>query len=206
MSLNTGQEKYSYAIGMNVGGSLREQELDLALPAFLQGFQDVYSGGATEMSEEDMHEALGILQQTMRSRQAEKAQAASAKNIEAGKAFLEANKAAEGVQVTASGLQYKVLQAGTGATPKLSDTVTTHYAGTLLSGKEFDSSYRRGEPASFPVQGVIAGWTEALQLMTVGSKWRLYIPSELAYGERGAGQDIEPHSTLVFDIELLAIK
>jgi len=142
----------------------------------------------------------------MRSRQAEKAQAASAKNIEAGKAFLEANKAAEGVQVTASGLQYKVLQAGTGATPKLSDTVTTHYAGTLLSGKEFDSSYRRGEPASFPVQGVIAGWTEALQLMTVGSKWRLYIPSELAYGERGAGQDIEPHSTLVFDIELLAIK
>ena len=148
----------------------------------------------------------GPSQQTLQAKHAEKATAASAENIAAGKAFLEANKAAEGIQVTASGLQYKVIQTGDGATPTLGDTVTTHYRGTLINGKEFDSSYRRGEPATFPVNGVIPGWTEALQLMTVGSKWQLFIPSDLAYGPRGAGQDIEPHSTLVFDIELLAIK
>ncbi|MBP1626323.1 MAG: FKBP-type peptidyl-prolyl cis-trans isomerase [Holophagaceae bacterium] len=206
MSLKTDQEKYSYAIGMDVCENLTQQDLNLDLAAFLQGVQDAFKGGETLLDEEQKDLALRKLQQTLQARHAERAQAASAENIAAGKAFLEANKAAEGIQVTASGLQYKVIQTGDGATPTLQDTVTTHYRGTLINGKEFDSSYRRGEPATFPVNGVIPGWTEALQLMTVGSKWQLFIPSDLAYGPRGAGQDIEPHSTLVFDIELLAIK
>lgn len=206
MSLKTDQEKYSYAIGMDVCENLKHQDLDLALDSFLQGFQDAFKGGDLLLTDDQKQMVLQKLQGTLQAKHAEQSKAAFAKNVEAGKAFLEANKAAEGIQVTASGLQYKVIQAGDGATPTLSDTVTTHYRGTLLDGKVFDSSYDRGEPATFPVEGVIPGWTEALQLMTVGSKWQLFIPSDLAYGARGAGQFIEPHSTLVFDIELLGIK
>jgi FKBP-type peptidyl-prolyl cis-trans isomerase FklB len=128
------------------------------------------------------------------------------KNKAEGEKFLADNKKKEGIKTTASGLQYKVIKDGTGKTPKATDTVSTHYRGTLISGKEFDSSYKRGEPAEFPVNGVIKGWTEALQLMKEGAKWQLFIPSELAYGERGAGQDIGPNSTLIFDIELLSVK
>jgi len=205
MLLKTDQEKYSYAIGMDVCENLKHQDLELSLAPFLQGFQDAF-GGEPELSEDQKQTALRKLQELLQAKHTTRARAAGGKNVEAGAAFLEANKAAEGVQVTASGLQYKVLQTGTGATPKLSDTVTTHYRGTLIDGKEFDSSYSRGEAATFPVNGVIPGWTEALQLMTVGSKWQLFIPSNLAYAERGAGPDIGPHSTLIFDIELLAIK
>jgi len=125
--------------------------------------------------------------------------------IEEGRKFLAENGKKPGVITTASGLQYEVLTAGTGETPKLTDKVTTHYKGTLINGKQFDSSYDRGEPATFPVSGVIKGWTEALQLMKVGDKWKLYIPYDLAYGERGAGRDIPPYSTLIFEIELLKV-
>jgi FKBP-type peptidyl-prolyl cis-trans isomerase FklB len=128
------------------------------------------------------------------------------KNKAEGEKFLADNKKKEGIKTTASGLQYKVITAGTGKTPKATDTVKTHYRGTLINGTEFDSSYKRGEPAEFPVNGVIKGWTEALQLMKEGAKWQLFIPSELAYGERGAGRDIGPNSTLIFDIELISVK
>jgi FKBP-type peptidyl-prolyl cis-trans isomerase FklB len=128
------------------------------------------------------------------------------KNKAEGEAFLAENKKKEGVKTLPSGLQYKVIKAGTGKKPKVTDTVTTHYRGTLMNGTEFDSSYRRGQPVSFQVNGVIPGWTEALQLMEEGAKWQLFIPSNLAYGERGAGRDIGPNATLVFEIELLSIE
>jgi len=206
MSLTTKQDQYSYAIGMDVCENLKHQDLDLALAPFLQGFQDVFNGSATLLDEEAKNAALMTLQEALQAKHVERSKAAAGQNLEEGKAFLEQNRAAEGIQVTESGLQYRIIKEGEGPKPRMSDTVVTHYRGTLLDGHEFDSSYRRGEPATFPVGGVIPGWTEALQLMTVGSKWQLFIPSELAYGARGAGQDIAPHSTLVFDIELLEIK
>ncbi len=192
-------DKVSYAIGMNIAANLRQSGVDsLDVESLSAGLTAVLSGGKPELSS---HEAGSILNKFF----AELEEARQTRNIEEGKAFLAQNGKRSGVITLPSGLQYEVLREGSGSIPTLSDTVRCHYHGTLISGKVFDSSVQRGAPASFPVSGVIKGWTEALQLMSVGSKWKLFIPSDLAYGARGAGEDIGPHTTLIFEVELLGI-
>jgi FKBP-type peptidyl-prolyl cis-trans isomerase len=171
-----------------------------------QGLEDAMAGGKTLLSEDEARATLTEFQADMRKKMQEKMQAAGETNKKEGAEFLAANKAKEGVVTLPSGLQYKILTAGTGPKPTASDSVVCNYRGTLIDGKEFDSSYKRGQPATFPVSGVIKGWTEALQLMPVGSKWQLVVPSDLAYGERGQGQDIAPNATLIFEVELLSIQ
>lgn len=204
--LTTQKDKISYAIGMNVGTNLHKQEVDVDPAVLLQGLKDGIAGSKPLLSEEEARAVLMQLQEETRKKQAEKAQQMGGANKTEGEAFLAANKTKEGVITLPSGLQYKVLQAGTGAKPTASDSVVCNYRGTLINGTEFDSSYKRGQPATFPVSGVIKGWTEALQLMPVGSKWQLFIPAQLAYGERGAGADIGPDTTLIFEVELLSIQ
>jgi len=204
-SLKTTQQKASYAIGKDIGGNFKRQGLDLDADALSRGLKDALSGAKSALSDEEIQAAITTFQTELQAKQQEKAAKASETNKKAGEDFLAANKKKEGVTATASGLQYKVLKPGTGPKPKATDTVTAHYRGTLIDGTEFDSSYKRGEPASFPLNGVIKGWQEALPLMGVGSKWQIVIPSALAYGERGAGEDIGPNSTLIFEVELLAI-
>lgn len=199
------KEKTSYAIGIDVGNNLKRNALDLDVDQFAAGFKASFTGGKALLTDEEVKQTLTSLMQGMREKAMAKQKEAGEKNVKEGKDFLDANKKKEGIVTLPSGLQYKVVKAGTGATPKASDTVKTHYRGTLIDGTEFDSSYKRGEPAEFPVGGVIKGWTEALQKMQVGAKWQLFIPSELAYGERGAGADIPPNATLIFDIELLEV-
>jgi FKBP-type peptidyl-prolyl cis-trans isomerase FklB len=205
--LKTEKEKASYALGMKIGGDLRKQgaaeSLDPAITA--RGLRDAMSGGKTALSEEEGRAALTKLQTEVRHKMEAKAHEEGEVNRKAGEAFLAANKTKDGVVTLPSGLQYKILTEGTGPKPTASDTVTCNYRGTLVNGKEFDSSYKRGEPVAFPVNGVIKGWTEALELMPVGSKWQLFIPPDLAYGERGAGSDIGPGETLIFEVELLSI-
>lgn len=203
--LSTPQGPTSYALGVNIGSSLRADGITIDGDAFLKGVQDALTGAKPALSPQEMGALLTQLQSDMRARKFEQQSKAAAANKSQGEAFLIANGAKPGVKTLASGLQYEVVTAGTGPVPKASDTVICHYRGTLIDGTEFDSSANHGGPASFPVEGVIAGWTEALQLMPVGSKWRLFIPSNLAYGERGAGEDIGPNAALVFDIELVAI-
>lgn len=200
----TEKEKASYAIGLQVGGSIARQSVDVDPDVLLQGIKDAIAGKPV-MSDEEVRATMTQLQNEMRARQEIKAKAASEANKKEGDAFMAANKSKEGVVTLPSGLQYKVLKAGTGPKPTASDSVVCNYRGTLINGKEFDSSYKRGEPATFPVGGVIKGWTEALQLMPVGSKWQLFIPPSLAYGDRGAGADIGPDATLIFEVELLSI-
>ena len=171
----------------------------------VKGMKDALAGSKPLLTETELRECMIAFQKDLQAKKAEKAQETGDKNKKAGEKFLAENKKKEGVKTTASGLQYKVLKAGAGKTPKATDTVTTHYKGTLIDGKVFDSSYDRNEPTSFPVGKVIKGWTEALQLMPVGSKWQLFIPSNLAYGEDGAGDDIGPHETLIFEIELISV-
>jgi FKBP-type peptidyl-prolyl cis-trans isomerase len=168
--------------------------------------RDSFSNGKTLLTEDEARAVLTQLQSDVRKKQQEIAQQLGDTNKKQGVAFLEANKTKDGVVTLPSGLQYKVLQEGTGPKPAPTDTVVCNYRGTLLDSTEFDSSYKRGQPATFPVTGVIKGWTEALQLMPVGSKWQLFIPSELAYGERGAGGQIGPNATLIFEVELLSIQ
>jgi FKBP-type peptidyl-prolyl cis-trans isomerase len=200
--------RVSYSIGLNVGNDLKQRLIDVDVdPAVLaRGLQDALSDAQALMTEDEIQQCMTQFQQDMAAKQREKASMEADKNMREGEAFLSENKNKEGVVTLASGLQYKVITAGTGPTPKVTDTVTTHYRGTLLDGSEFDSSYKRGQPASFPVNGVIPGWTEALQLMHVGSKWQLFIPANLGYGARGAGGKIGPNATLMFEIELLEIK
>jgi FKBP-type peptidyl-prolyl cis-trans isomerase FklB len=204
--LKTDKDKLSYALGMDLGTQLKSRSVDIDPEVFARAFRTALEGGTLLLTEEEKEAVIATLQQTMRTRQAEAARAAGEKNKQEGNAFLAANKAAPGVVVLPSGLQYKVLKEGTGRKPTLDDTVECHYRGTLVDGKEFDSSYKRNEPATFPVKGVIPGWTEVLQLMPVGSKWQVVIPPALAYGERGAGADIGPNATLVFEVELVGIK
>jgi FKBP-type peptidyl-prolyl cis-trans isomerase FklB len=208
--LTTRKQKFSYALGMNIatglGANLKSQGVEVDWNLLAQGLKDGATGGKTRLTEEESKAVLTEVQNEVRKEQQEKMKAASDKNKADGQAFLEANKSKEGVKATASGLQYKVITEGTGPKPTTSDTVVCNYRGTLIGGKEFDSSYKRGEPATFTVGGVIKGWTEALQLMPVGSKWQLFIPSDLAYGERGAGAEIGPNSTLIFEVELISIK
>ena len=205
-TLKTQKDKASYAMGMNVGTGLRKQSIDIDPAIMARGLRDAFSNGKTLLTEEEARTVLTQLQSDMRKKQQELAQEAGEANKKQGLAFLEANKTKEGVVALPSGLQYKVLQEGTGPKPTATDSVICNYRGTLLDNTEFDSSYKRGQPATFPVTGVIKGWTEALQLMPVGSKWQLFVPAELAYGEHGAGGQIGPNSTLIFEVELLSIQ
>lgn len=199
------EEKLSYSLGVTLGQSLVQDVDELDLDAFTQAIEDVYAGGELAMSEEQMAESLIRFQESaMASREAQASQISQA-NRETGDAFLAENAEEDGVEVTASGLQYKVLESGDGASPSASDSVEVHYEGTLLDGTVFDSSYQRGEPVSFRVNQVIEGWQEALQLMGVGDSWMIYLPPELAYGEAGTGGPIGPNETLIFQVELLGI-
>jgi FKBP-type peptidyl-prolyl cis-trans isomerase FklB len=200
------KDKISYSIGMDIGNNLKKQSVDIDPDILAQGLKDAFSGGKTLLTEQEFHDTMTAFQKEFRAKQIERTKELAEKNKKEGEAFLAENKKKEGVITLPSGLQYKVIKEGTGNIPKLEDTVTVNYRGTLIDGTEFDSSYHRGQPATFPVKGVIGGWTEALQLMKVGSKWQLFIPPALAYGERGAGRDIGPNATLIFDIELLSIK
>ena len=203
-ALKDQKDKVSYSIGMQLGGSFKSQGIEVNPDILAQAIKDTLAGSKGLLTEEEAREVLEKWQTDMRAKMTAKATEGGAKNRKEGTMFLAANAKKEGVKTLPSGLQYKVIKAGTGQIPKATDTVTTHYRGTLIDGTEFDSSIKRGQPASFPVGGVIAGWTEALKLMPVGSKWQLFIPSELAYGEQGR-PGIPPASTLLFDIELISI-
>jgi len=205
-AFQTPKEKQSYSIGADIGNKLKSQSIDVDPDALAQGLKDAISGNKLLMTEQEIKESLSSLQKEMMEKQAERTKQLSEKNKKEGDAFLAENKKKEGVKTLPSGLQYKVITEGTGKTPKAEDTVITNYRGTLIDGTEFDSSYKRGQPATFPVKGVIPGWTEALQLMKEGSKWELFIPASLAYGERGAGNLIGPYTTLIFEIELISVK
>jgi FKBP-type peptidyl-prolyl cis-trans isomerase len=205
-ALKTPKEKFSYALGMNLGANLHKQSVDVDPNIVAQGLRAALAGGKTLLTQEEAQAALTEVQNDLRKKQQEKMQVTGEANKKEGEAFLATNKAKEGVVALPSGLEYKILKAGTGPKPTASDSVVCNYRGTLLNGTEFDSSYKRGQPATFPVGGVIKGWTEALQLMPVGSKWQLFIPSSLAYGERGAGGDIGPNATLIFEVELMSIQ
>ena len=208
--LSTRQEKFSYALGMNqgsgLGAMLKKQSVDVDPKLVIQGFNDGLTGAKTQLSEQEAQAVLQEVGTEVRKAQQEKAQKATETNKAEGAAFLASNKGKEGVVALPSGLQYKILTPGTGPKPAATDTVVCNYKGTLINGTEFDSSSKHGGPATFPVSGVIKGWTEALQLMPVGSKWQLFIPPDLAYGERGAGGDIGPDATLIFEVELVSIQ
>ncbi|MGA2316546.1 MAG: FKBP-type peptidyl-prolyl cis-trans isomerase [Thermodesulfobacteriota bacterium] len=193
--LKNQKDKVSYIIGMNIGNDLKRQSIDISPKILAEGVQQALAGSKPLLTEQEIQETMMAFQKEMMAKQKER-----------GDAFLAENKKKEGVKTLPSGLQYKVIKAGTGKKPKLNDTVMTHYRGTLIDGTEFDSSYKRGQPVSFLVSGVLPGWTEALQLMEEGAKWQLFIPSNLAYGERGAGGIIGPNATLIFEIELISIQ
>ena len=190
--LKSDKEKISYSIGMDIGGNLKRGSVEVDPDVLAKGLKDSYGGGKTLLTEDEARKTIADFQQALRAKQAETMKNLAEKNKVDGEKFLAENAKKEGVKTLQSGLQYKEITRGTGKSPKTTDTVTTHYKGTLIDGTEFDSSYKRGEPASFPVSGVIAGWTEALQLMKEGAKWQLFVPSNLAYGERGAGRDDRP--------------
>ena len=198
------KQKTSYAIGLDIATSLKRQELDVDAKALAAGIADGFAGKPA-LTDEEQKAAIMDLQKTAMAKAEEKQKVSAENNLKAGEAFLAANAKKDGVKTTASGLQYKVIKSGTGPLPKPTDTVKVHYTGTLVDGTVFDSSVERGTPATFPVKGVIPGWTEALQLMKVGDKWQLVIPAKLAYGEEGPGP-IGPNSTLIFDVELLGIE
>lgn len=204
--LATDKDKLSYAIGMNIGATLHQQSMDIDPKVLARGIADTLAGGKTLLTDEESKAVLEQLQEKMRSEQEAKIQAAAETNKKEGDVYVAANRAKDGVVTLPSGLQYKILRAGTGPKPTLTDTVVCQYQGTLINGKVFDSSYQRGQPVTIPVGKVIKGFTEALQLMPVGSKWELVIPPDLAYGDRGAGADIGPNSTIIFDVELLSIQ
>lgn len=206
MELKTEKDKVSYSIGLEIGSSFKKQSIDIDTDAVAAGIKDAISSNKPLLTENEVKEVMTAFQKGMAAKQAEKMKALAEKNSKEGEAFLTENKKKEGVKTTASGLQYKVITAGNGPMPKDTDTVSVNYRGTLIDGTEFDSSYKRGEAVSFPVNGVIKGWTEALRLMKVGSKWQLFIPSNIAYGERGAGGQIGPNATLIFEVELLSIQ
>lgn len=205
--LETAKDKVSYQIGFQIGNNIKRQGLDIDPKILAEGVAAALAGKKPALTPEEAEAAFAAMDEQLQKERAELA----GKNLEAGKKFLEENKAKDGIKVTKSGLQYKVIKEGTGATPKKTSTVSTHYRGTLINGTVFDNSYEgeapteADKPVSFPVDKVIAGWTEALQLMKVGAKYRLFIPSDLAYGENGP-PTIGPNSVLIFDIELIDVK
>lgn len=192
------KEKASYALGANIGKTLKQNNAEIDLDVYMKALKEGMSGGKLLLTDEQISETIRAFQMELRTKTLEK-------NKKDGEEFLAKNKTKEGILTTPSGLQYQIITKGTGKIPGSNDTVVCHYRGSLINGEEFDSSYKRGEPHSFPVTGVIKGWTEALLMMPVGSKWKLFIPSDLAYGERGR-PSIPPNSALLFDIELLEIK
>jgi len=204
--LKTDKEKLSYSIGMDIGGNLKRQSVEVDPDLLAKGLKDSYGGGKTVLTEDQARQAITDFQKALMAKQAETMKINSEKNKADGEKFLAENAKKEGVKTLPSGLQYKEIAPGTGKSPKATDTVTTHYKGTLIDGTEFDSSQKRGQPATFQVSGVIPGWTEALQLMKEGAKWQLFVPSSLAYGERGAGREIGPNATLIFEVELISVK
>lgn len=206
IELKTQKDKVSYGLGISIGTNLKNQSIDVNPEAFAKGLNDVLSGNKPLMTEQEMREVMMAFQQEMVAKQLERSKSFGEKNKKEGKPFLDANKKKEGVVTLPSGLQYKVIKEGQGKSPKAVDTVTVNYRGTLIDGTEFDSSYKRGEPATFAVNAVIPGWTEALQLMKEGAKWQLFIPSNLAYGEKGAGNIIGPNAVLIFEVELISVK
>ncbi len=199
------QDKASYIIGLNLGRSLKTQEVPCTQDLIVQGLRDGLAGATPLLTDEEIQSAMQEFQTQMMAQQETKRKADGEKNLKASEDFLTQNKARKEVKTTASGLQYEVLKEGSGEAPKPTDQVTVNYRGTLPDGKVFDSSYDRGEPATFPVNGVIPGWVEALQLMKPGAKYKIYLPPALAYGERGAGSDIGPNQALVFEVELISI-
>jgi len=208
LTLKTQKDKVSYALGANLGMNLHKQSVEVDPAIVLRGLKDALAAGKMLLTEEEARAALMQLQAEVQKKQQEQMKVAGEMNKKEGTEFLAANKTKEGVVTLPSGLQYKILTEGTGPKPAATDTVICNYLGTLISGTEFDSSYKRGQPLSIPVNGVIKGWTEALQLMPVGSKWQLFVPSELGYGDRGADprSGIGPGATLIFEVELLSIQ
>lgn len=214
--LNTQKDRVSYALGMDLGNQLRKQNIDVDPSLFGKGLNDALAGREALLTEKQVRDVILELQAELKKKEAARRKGPdendadsgllAAYNKRAGEAFLVANKTKEGVLTLPSGLQYKILKAGDGRHPTEADTVVCHYRGTLTDGTEIDNSFKRGQPATFPIKGVIAGWREALQLMTVGSKWELFIPSQLAYGEKGTNSGIGPNTTILFEVELLAIK
>ncbi|MFQ5355670.1 MAG: FKBP-type peptidyl-prolyl cis-trans isomerase [Desulfobacterales bacterium] len=206
IELKDQQDKVTYSIGYNIGNNLKQQKVEVKADVLAKGINDALAGNDQMMTQEEMQETMKQFQNEQMAKMQKEREEASGKNKAEGETFLAENKSKEGVVTLESGLQYKVVEAGKGNIPAADDTVVVHYKGTLLDGTEFDSSYKRGQPATFPVKGVIPAWTEALQLMKEGAKWQLFIPSNLAYGERGAGGIIGPNATLLFDVELIEIK
>jgi FKBP-type peptidyl-prolyl cis-trans isomerase FklB len=204
--LTTLKDKFSYALGMKMGANLHKQAVEVDPNVMLRGLKDGLAGGKTQLTDDQATAALQEVSNQLRKQAQEKMQATGEENKRQGAAFLAANKTKDGVITLPSGLQYKVLKQGTGPKPGLSDTVVCNYRGTLINGTEFDSSYKRGQPATFPINGIIKGWMEALPLMPVGSKWQLFIPAELGYAEHSPSPDIGPDSTLIFEVELLSIQ
>ncbi|KUO62838.1 peptidylprolyl isomerase [bacterium BRH_c32] len=205
MKLVSEQDSISYSIGQSIGKNLSDPNFDLNYEAVIEGIQDAMVNHTSIMSEEEMNKVMTAFNNKIMSKRNAVVNEMKEKNSALSQAFLEANKQKEGVKVLPDGLQYKVINSGAGASPSATDKVKVHYKGSLITGEEFDSSYKRGEPTEFGVNQVIKGWTEVLQLMKVGDKWEVYIPSELAYGENGAGQMIGPNAALIFEIELLDI-
>lgn len=203
----TSKQKAGYSLGVNMSNNLQSIKNHIDTDALINGLRDGIQGRKLQLSMDEIQKTLSEFQQKIAKEQMAQMQKLGKNNIEEGKKFLTENKNKKGIKTTKSGLQYKIIKSGKGKSPKLTDTVTTHYRGTLVDGTEFDSSYARNQPATFPVNGVIGGWTEALQLMKPGDKWKLYIPAKLAYGERGSGPGgkIGPNATLIFDIELIKI-
>ncbi len=206
--LKTEKDKISYGVGTGIARNLKRQgiDADIDLDLVIKGMRDSLSGGSLLMTEEELEKTMSAFQTKVMEKQAAVAKVTGEKNKKEGEAFLETNKKREGVTTLPSGLQYKILNAGEGKKPTINDTVVCNYRGTFIDGTEFDSSYKRNQPATFAVKGVIKGWTEALQLMPVGSKWQLFVPSNLAYGAQGALPGIGPNAVLIFEVEILAIK
>jgi len=205
-TLATNKQKASYALGQNIGHGMKKDDLDVDLASLMRGIREAMAGTKPALSELEQRAALTKLATDVRAKQQAKYEAESTKNKSEGEAFLTTNKVKQGVVALPSGLQYKILKEGAGPKPAATDSVSCNYRGTLVNGKEFDSSAKHGgQPVTFGVNQVIRGWTEALQLMPVGSKWQLYVPADLAYGPRGQGSDIGPNSTLIFDVELVSI-
>jgi FKBP-type peptidyl-prolyl cis-trans isomerase FklB len=205
-SLKTQRDRVSYIIGRDAGTHIKNQLFDIDPDIFMRGFRDALSGNKSSLSDDETRETMAAFKEERMKKHEEEVKKVTEKNKKEGEAFLAENKKKEGVVTLPSGLQYKVIKEGDGQTPKETATVTVNYRGTLLDGTEVDSSYKRNEPATFPVKGVIPGWQEALQLMKVGSKWQLFIPAGLAYGERGTENLIGPNATLIFEVELLSIE